>query len=162
MQYTQQELAQARQELKKRRLVTFIPFALLAAAAVAACIVCQQARMETAWLITGAFVIVAGAYLIFLWDVYLRPVKAYTKNIDIMLNGRLRETTGVLKELSPDLCDRDFLKCRQVWINVGEKNLDEDDRLFYLEQHKSLPDIPLGTKVKVTSNDKMISRIDTL
>lgn len=162
MHYTLEELTQAKALLRKRRLITYIPFALIAITAIVVCVLCQMARMEQGWLIVSGITIVAGAYLIFFWDVYLKPAKLYQRHVDTMLNGRLRHTKGQIKELSPDLCDKDGLRCYQVWINVGDKGLEEDDRLFYLEGHKPLPNIAAGTMVEIVSNDKMISSLTVL
>lgn len=159
MNYQQSELTEARKELKKRRTLVYIPVGLLIGCAIAAFILCRQARMESGWLIVSGFVVAAGAVFIFFYDVYIKPVKLYARHIDTMLNGRLRETAGVIKEISPDLCDKDGLRCYTVWLNVGDKGLEEDDRLFYLVSHKPIPNIAVGTKVTVMSNDKMISSI---
>ena len=135
----------------------FIPFGMLCAIAIAAYIITHNARMEAGWWIVSAAVIVAGAFLIFFWGVYLSPLSKYERHVNQMLHGRQRETRGVLKEVETELCHRDGVDCRRVWINVGDKNADEDDRQLYLDALKPMPEIALGTPVIATSNDNMIS-----
>ena len=36
---------------------------------------------------------------------------------------------------------------------------EEDDRLFYYDDEKPAPQLPIGTRVRVESNDKMVSGI---
>ena len=42
-------------------------------------------------------------------------------------------------------------------LNVGTRNDPEDDRLFYYDAYKPLPAMPIGTRVTVESNDRLVS-----
>ena len=76
-----------------------------------------------------------------------------------MLSNRKRETTGILTEVAQTATDKDGLDCYAVMVNVGEKGDPEDDRLFYYDRLKEPVPIPIGKRVTVLSNDKMIADI---
>ncbi len=159
MLYTEQEWQDIRAQLRARRWRVYIPFGILCAVAVAAYIITQSTRMAAGWWIVSAAVILAGAFLIFFGDVYIVPMRNYERHIDLMLHGRQRETRGLLKEVETELCIREGVSCRRIWLNVGEKNADEDDRQLYLDALKPMPDIPLGTQVIALSNSNMLSSL---
>ena len=81
-------------------------------------------------------------------------------NLRYLLAGRKRSTTGYLKEISEDVFDRDGMEVYSMLINVGEKNDPEDDRLFYYDIYKPAPEMPVGTRVTVTSNDRLVASIE--
>jgi len=58
--------------------------------------------------------------------------------------------------------DRDGIDCYSVWLNVGEKNDPDDDRLFYLDAYKSMDGFQPGDKIRIESNDRMIASITNL
>ena len=43
-----------------------------------------------------------------------------------------------------------------------DKNDPEDDRLFYYDAYKPLPSMPIGTRVTVESNDRLVSSMKTV
>ena len=78
--------------------------------------------------------ILGGAYAIFFYGVYLRPMRKYKKHLDYMLDGQKRVSEGILKaDQRRTVIDRDGIDCYTVEINVGEKDDPEDDRVFYLD-----------------------------
>lgn len=157
--YTDEELKEVSSRLKKRWLVAGIPCGLILAAAVALFVIGQQSRSESMWIVTAALTVLGGGLFLFLYGVYVRPMSLYRRHIDTMLNGRKRETTGLYKSFSDDVKDREGLDCHAMFINVGDKDDEADDRLFYYDTHKEKPAIPFGTRVTVISNDKMVSEI---
>lgn len=159
MLYTEQEWQEIRAQLRARRWRVYVPFGILCAVAVAAYVITRNAKMDAGWWIVSAAVILAGAFLIFFGDVYLAPLSRYERHVDQMLHGRQRETRGWLKEVESELCMREGISCRRVWINVGDKNADEDDRQLYLDALKPAPDIPLGAQVVAVSNNNMLSSL---
>ena len=98
-----------------------------------------------------------GAFL-FLFGVWAKPALDYLRHVERMLYGRKRETVGVLTRFSPELCERDGLWCHAMMVNLGSGE-EEDDRLFYYDDEKPAPQLPIGTRVRVESNDKMVSGI---
>ena len=59
------------------------------------------------------------------------------------------------------MSDKDGIDCYAMLVNVGERDDAEDDRLFYFDVQKPKPQIPLGTRVTVESNDKMVADLKT-
>jgi hypothetical protein len=157
--YQQEDRVAVRAEAKKRWLVTVLPGALLFVAGLAVFIICQIGRQDWGWIFACGCTIVGGAYVLFLYGVYLRPVLTYQKHVNYMLDGRKRETVGLLQDVAQEVTDRDGLDWYAMTVNVGEKNDPEDERLFYLDALKPRPDIPPGTRVRVLSHDKTVAEL---
>lgn len=157
--YTQQDMIDIKNQLKKRWLVTLVPSLAVLAAAIAIFVYGQLNRSDVLWMLTSALTMVGGGYLLFFVGVYVRPALAYRKHLGYMLNGRKRETTGVFKAFSEDVCIREGLEVHAMLVNVGEKNDPEDDRLFYYDVYKTAPEMQLGERITVISNDKMVANI---
>lgn len=160
--YRQEDREAAKAEAKKRWIVTVLPGALLFLAGVIVFIPCQIQRQDWGWVFACACTIAGGAYVLFFYGVYLKPVLLYKKHVDYMLDGRKRETAGLLQEVAPEIADKDGLDCYAMIVNVGERNDPEDERLFYVDALKGRPDIPLGSRVTVISNDKMVARLSMI
>lgn len=157
--YTQTDLVNINKQLQKRWLVTLVPSIAVLAAAIAIFVYGQLNRSDVLWMLTSALTIVGGGYFLFLFGVYVRPALAYRKHLNYMLNGRKRETTGVFKFFSEDVVVREGLEVHAMLVNVGEKDDPEDDRLFYFDVYKPAPEMALGERITVVSNDKMVSAI---
>ncbi len=157
--YSQEDLAQVEAQLRKRRILTFLPPALLFAVGAAVFAVCQGHRQDWGWGFAAAATILGGWYGLFLYGVYLRPMKWYLRHVRYMLEGRKRETTGILTSIAESACDKEGLDWYALTVNVGEKNDPEEERLLYYDALKGRPELPLGARVTVLSNDKMIADI---
>ncbi len=144
---------------KRRMLFVWLPTAILFLVAVASFVYYRLNHDDGGWVVTGLITILSGAYAIFLYGVYLRPVLKYARHISYMLDGRKRVTTGIIKELSTTVLDRDGIDCYAVMLNVGQKDDPEDDRLFYLDTFKSMDGFQTGDTVTIESNDRMIASI---
>lgn len=160
--YSDKDWREINSLLQKRWLITLIPSCAVLAAAVAIFIYGQLNRSEQLWMLTSALTLLGGGYLLFFFGVYVRPVLIYRKNLRFLLTGRKRVTTGILKEFSEDITDREGMEVHAMLLNVGQKNDPEDDRLFYYDAYKPLPEMPLGTRVTVYSNDKLVSSIEAV
>lgn len=162
MLYTQSDREEVRAARKRRMLVVWLPASLLLLLSVAAFIFYRLNHDTSGWVVSAVLTILGGAYVIFLYGVYLRPVLKYKRHLDYMLDGRKRVTTGILKEVDGAVQDRDGIDCYSVLINVGEKNDPEDDRLFYLDAFKSMGGFAPGDRVTLESNDRMIASVSKL
>jgi hypothetical protein len=160
MLYTQADRDAATAERTKRLLVVLVPTVILLLAAIASFVWFRLNRDTSGWIWTALITILGGAYFIFLYGVYLRPVSLYKRHVDYMLDGRKRETVGYLRSIDAEALDHDGLDCRSVTVNVGEKNAPEDDRSFYLDALKPVPELPVGTRVRVLSNDRMVAGLE--
>ncbi|HPJ02997.1 MAG TPA: hypothetical protein PKU80_09180 [Candidatus Limiplasma sp.] len=159
MLYSQTDREQVTAMRKRRLLVVWIPTVLVLLLAIGSFIVYRLNHDQSGWVVTGLITILAGAYCIFFFGVYLRPVLKYKHHVDYMLDGRKRVTQGILKEIGETLQDREGIDCYMVMLNVGEKNDPEDDRLFYLDGFKALEGFQPGDRVTVETNDRMIASI---
>lgn len=157
--YTQADREEAGRLLRRRWMIVAFPCAVLFAAGIALFVVCQLNRIEWGWIVTAAATIAAGGALIFFDGVYIRPMRLYKKHVGFMLDGRMRETSGILQEVSQEVCDKDGIDSYSLIVNVGARNDPEDERLFYFDAQKGRPSMPVGTRVLVKSNDKMISAL---
>lgn len=158
--YTQDDFKLVCRMLKKRWWLTAIPAVVILAAAIAIFVYGQLNRNDSLWMLTAVLTVLGGGCFLFLYGVYVRPVRIYRRHLTYMLDGRMRVTTGVFKSFSEDVSDRDGLECHAMMINVGDKDDPEDDRLFYFDAHKAKPEMPFGCRVTVRSNDKMVSAIE--
>jgi len=161
MLYTETDRSQATAERAKRLWVVLVPTVLILLAAIATFVWYRLNRDASGWVLTGLITVVGGAYFIFFYDVYFKPVSIYKHHVDYMLDAHKRETVGLLKEIGGDVIDKDGMDCRTITVNVGDKNVPEDDRSFYLDALKAVPDdLPVGVRVRVLSNDRMVAAID--
>jgi hypothetical protein len=158
--YSQADRSQTARELLKRRWVVYLPTALMFLAAVGSFVWFRLQRNTGGWIWTGLITILGGAYFLFFFEVYLKPVKQYKRHVDFMLDNRRRETVGLLKGISQDVQNHNGVDCRMVTLNVGQKDASEDERTFYLDRLKTPPDIAYGTRVCVTSNDRMVAALE--
>jgi len=155
--YSEKDWQEINSLLKKRWLITLFPSVIVLGTAIAVFVHGQLSRSEHLWMLTSVLTLLGGAYLLFFFGVYVRPALIYRKNLRYLLVGRKRVTTGYFKEISEDISDHDGMECYAMLLNVGERNDPEDDRLFYYDAYKPLPEMPLGTLVTVESNDKLVS-----
>lgn len=158
--YTQEDFEQIKAMVKKRWLVAACPAAAIVLAGIVLFVLGRIARSSSMWILTAALTVIGGGYFLFFYGVYVRPARVYRTHVDYMLNGRMRETTGRFKSFSEEISDREGMECHAMLLNVGEKDDPEDDRLFYYDALKARPEMPLGTKVTVRSNDKMVASIE--
>lgn len=158
--YSEKDWKEINDLLKKRLWITLVPGCILLAVAVWIFVYGQLNRSETLWMLTSFLSILGGGYLLFFFGVYVRPALVYRRNLRYLLTGRKRTTTGIFKEFSEDVCDREGMEVYAMLINVGQRNDPEDDRLFYYDAYKPLPEMPLGSRVTVQSNDKLVSSME--
>ena len=159
MLYSQSDRDAVLRQRKRRMLAVWIPTAILLLLSIAAFVWYRTNHDESGWIVSGLITILGGAYCIFFYGVYLRPILKYKKHLDYMLEGNKRVTEGYLKEITETVQDHDGIDCYTVLINVGEKNDPEDDRLLYLDAYKSMAGYQTGDRIRVESNDRMIASV---
>lgn len=156
--YTREDEVQARCLWQKRLRLTLLPLVLGLAVGIALFVLGRMQRSDTLWMATAALTVLGGGVFLFLYGVWAKPAHDYLRHVELMLHGRKRETVGVLTSFSPELCERDGLWCHAMMVNLGSGE-EEDDRLFYYDDEKPAPEMPIGSRVRVESNDKMVSGI---
>ena len=158
--YNESDRAVATAELRKRRFRVATPAALLLILAIASFVWFRMRHDAGGWLVTGLITFFSGSFFLFFYEVYQRPVSLYKKHVDFMLDARKRETEGILHGLDREPKDKDGLDCVSFSVNIGELNAPEDDRLFYLDALKPMPDLQEGTRVRVLSSDRMVAGLE--
>jgi hypothetical protein len=162
MLYSQTDRTQAITEQKKRRWLVVLPTALLLALAFASFVWFRLHHSTSGWPWTALLTVLSGAYFIFFYEVYLRPVSLYRRHVEYMLTGKKREAVGFLREVSDTPIDKDGMDCFSITINIGQNQNPDDDRLFYLDALKPMPVWPLGSYIKVSSNDRMVADLELI
>ena len=157
--YTDEELQNVAKMKQKRLWIAIVPAAVLLAAAIAIFVYGQTNRSDTLWRLTAALTVVGGGYFLFYFGLCVRPVIFYERHVQNMLYGRRHENTGLLKEVGEQVCEKNGVQCRPVMINIGEKDDGKDDRLYYFDLKKEWPDLPLGSRVTIISNDMMVADV---
>lgn len=155
--YTEEEWMALRRQAASRLRTAIIPAAVAFAAAIGLFVYGQVARSERLWIVTAALTILAGCYFLFLFGVYVRPVRLYEKHVDLMLHGRRHQTEGVIKAFGDKPCEKNGVDCYPLMLNVGDRDDGVDDRLFYFDAHKARPDFKPGQRVTIQSNDIMVA-----
>lgn len=156
--YTAKDEAQALALWKKRIRLAALPCAAAVLAAAALLVLGRMRRSDTLWMASAALTILGGGYFLFLFGVWAKPALDYLRHVRQMLNGRTRETEGVLVSVSDTPSARDGITCYALMLNLGSGE-PEDDRLFYFDAEKPRPDALVGLRVRVRSNSNMIAAI---
>jgi len=143
-----------RQQLKRRLLALLIPMVFFLAGISVSLL--RNVRLQ--WL-TILLTILGGTMVIFCYGMFLSPVLNYGRHLKNVLEGRKRETTGRLTEMSSQSCFREGVEYYSMVINIGDKSDEADDRLFYYDVHKGMPPYKPGDMITVISHDKAVADI---
>ncbi len=152
--YQQKDRDENQHQLKRRLLALSVPMVFFLAGITVSLL--PNVRMQ--WL-TILLTILGGAMVLFCYGMFLSPIVHYGRHLKNVLDGRKRETTGLVKEIASQSCIREGVEYYPMTINVGEKNDEADDRLFYFDAHKGTPPITPGDRVTVVSHDKAVAEI---
>ena len=111
------------------------------------------ARMEP---LCAAGTFLAGAALIFLYDLRLKPVLRYGKYLREIHSGLSRKTAGTLVKIGQDPVYMDGVWLYEVILNIYEDMSEEGERRFLLDCTKELPPDLLGCDVALTSHGNYV------
>lgn len=153
--YTEQDLLDNRSQMKRRLLLLAIPV-LLCIIGIVITFIVRTKDFSMEWL-TILLTIVGGVIVLFCYSMFIGPVRAYGKHIQNMLSGRKREAEGYLISFDRDTVWRDGVEYHPLMVNIGERNDEEDNRLFYYDANRPLPAFDLGDRVHVVAHDKAVS-----
>lgn len=151
--YNEAEYGQSKEQLNKRLLVYFSVLLI----AFAGIIISFIFRIK--WL-TIMITIVGGSILLLMYSLFIYPVRAYRKHLWYVLYGKQRDTSGYISSFNEeDEVLRDGVSYYSLTINVGEKNDEEDERLFYYDREKLPFGYKTGERVNITAQEKLIANI---
>lgn len=143
--YDQTDFDQSRQVKRRqitRALALALPFFALAVAAF-------WLRRE---LLCIAGLVIAGAILIFLYDLRIKPALRYDRYLAEAHGGLSRQTVGALVRIGGDLVYQDGVNFHEVILNIYEDMTEEGERRFLLDARKDIPQDWIGQDVVVTSH----------
>lgn len=136
----------AKQRAAARALMMAAPFFLIA---VAAFII----RIE---LLCIAALIAAGAVLIFLYDLRIKPKICYGRYLTEIHSGLSRQTVGAWVRIGSDPVYQDGVNFYEVILNVYEDLDPEGERRFLLDAKKEIPRDWLNRDVIATSHGSFL------
>ncbi|NLJ64909.1 MAG: hypothetical protein GX337_05890 [Christensenellaceae bacterium] len=92
--------------------------------------------------------------IIFTLGMFVSPIYSYKKFLLNMLYGKNRTMHGVFKGFIDSPAKREGVIFIPYYINIGDVDEEEDDRLLYYDANLELPDWKEGDKLSVTSHDR--------
>lgn len=153
--YQESDLKSNKERTRKealRTLLCALPFLVIAAAAFIA-------RIEP--LCTAACMI-AGALLIFLWEMKLSPLTRYGRYLKEIHSGLSRRTAGTLVKIGKDPVYEDGVNFYELIINIYEDMDEEGERRFLLDCAKTVDEGLIGKDVVVTSHGSFILNVEPM
>ena len=153
--YTQQDLDELLAQKKRRWLMLAIPEIAMLAGVVVSLVV----RIE--WL-TTLLTCLMGALLIFCYDLLLKPLRCYEKHLRGVLEGRTRTLEGTFKRMETEDSLVEGVNYRGMIVSAGDPQDEEDDRLFYYDLQKPLPQLTEGERVRVVYHDREIASLEVM
>ena len=127
-------------------LLLMLPFLALAAAGFAI-------RIEP--MCTAGFVL-AGAVVIFLYDLRIKPALRYHAYLAEAHSGLTRQTVGALVKIGKDPVYQDGVNFYEIILNIYEDMDEEGERRFLLDGRKEMPDQWLMRDVVLTSHGNYV------
>lgn len=107
--------------------------------------------------VTMILCVLLCSHIIFCYTMFISPVLAYGQHIDHALNGRVRDAQGAFVQMEDQAVLREGLYFYPMTINVGDKGLAEDDRLFYYDANLPRPAWQPGEQLVITSYDNRVT-----
>ena len=129
-----------------RALLLMLPF-------LAASVAGFMLRMEA--LCTGGLIL-AGAVVIFLYDLQIKPALRYHAFLQEAHSGLTRQTGGALVKISSDPVYQEGVNFYEIILNIYEDMDEEGERRFLLDSRKEMPADWLMRDVILTSHGNYV------
>ena len=153
--YDENDLKKAQEATKRAQILMLVPAGVLLALAIWSFIV----RIK--WL-TILLTALAGCWMIFIYHMKRLPARAYQEHVRSALRAPKKNAEGRYLRMEATPVERNNVMYYAFYLNVGEKQDPEDDRLFYYDAVKTLPDWKSGDRLRVISYDKFVSSYEVL
>ena len=148
--YGENDLSNAQAAFKRAVLLMWLPAALLFGGAIWTFVV----RIKWLTILLSAL---AGCWVIFVHQNIVLPKKGYCEHVRKALRASRKETEGYYLRMEATPVERENVMFYAFYLNVGEKQDPEDDRLFYYDALRPLPDWQSGDRLRIFSYDKFVS-----
>ena len=153
--YSENDLNDAQQAVQRARLLMFLPAAVLLAGAIVSFI------FRIKWL-TILLSILGGSWMVFSHQLFVIPRRGYMEHVRSALRVARKVAEGYYLRMEETPVERNNVMFYAFYLNVGEKQDPEDDRLFYYDAQKPIPDWKSGDMLHIVSYDKFVSAYNTL
>lgn len=150
--YAESDFVQSQKTVRAatvRMLLCALPFVI---GAVVGLVVRSQA-------LCTACCILAGALVIFLYDLKVMPARRYRAHLSEIHSGLRRETVGALIRIDADPVHDIGLIFKEVTLNIYEDMDEEGERRFLLDISKTIPQEWIGSDVMVIHHGRYILEI---
>jgi len=155
--YTEQNLSDLRGQIR-RRVFILLGVALFSAGLVLLTLIMDNRRDHRPEVWTTLAVIFAGASVIFIYDLMIRPLTAYARHMDASLHGRVHEASVIFDRVDgEEISLVDGVRFYSlVFLGDPDKHGDRE-RMFYWDAELPLPSFAPGQEVSVTYYDRFIT-----
>lgn len=103
--------------------------------------------------------IAAGAILIFLYDLRIKPALRYGAYLAEAHSGLTRQTVGALVRVGCDPVYQDGVDFFEVILNIYEDMDEEGERRFLMDAKKKIPESWVGGDVLLTSHGSYVLEV---
>jgi hypothetical protein len=153
--YTQSELDQLNDDLRKRWIIYAIPALLLLALQVYS----LTLRIEP---LTIALAILVCFWSVFYISLQILPVIRYRTHVYSVLHGITHTVRAVFDHLDLDDSLVEGVNYRAMHVLCQDEKGDDYERLFYWDLQKPLPAYEKGQTLEITYHDREIADIRTV
>lgn len=113
-------------------------------------------------LLCSGGLLLAGAVLIFLYDLKLKPVLRYGAYLKEIHSGLSRRTAGTFIRLGQDPVFTDSVWFYELIINIYEDLSEEGERRFLLDCAKKVDTALIGRDVVITSHGNAVLDVEAM
>lgn len=106
--------------------------------------------------------VLAGAVMIFLYDLRLKPVLRYGAYLKEIHSGLQRKTAGTFVRLGADPVFTDSVWFYELILNIYEDLSEDGERRFLLDCTKTVDPAMIGRDVVVTSHGNAVLNVEVM
>ena len=154
--YSEQDLQNIQGQLKKRGIVMLI-VSILFIGLLVATLLSDNHRENRPEALATVITMLLGFFLIFSWDLFIRPLRCYRKHLQAALHGRGHEVTVEFSRDDASSSVVDGVTFRDlIFLGDADKHGDRD-RLFYWDAQLDTPPFKKGDMVLVRYYDRFMT-----
>lgn len=151
--FTDADKAANAAQIRRRVMVMLLPCLLLLGGGVYSLVIRNE-------VMTDALFILCGAIVIFVWDLFLKPLRCYGRHLDNVTSGRRRVVELPFCAISRNIDLVEGVNYRAMTCQDIDGKGRPYERLFYFDAQKPFPDLQEGDLVRVTHHELEVSDIE--